>query len=135
MKKIYICIPRNVMEQSEFIERYEEIKKSLNPEIEVLPGFFSSVEHEKELVAEVLWPDEVQNRLSCILLGKRIELIAEADIVVMGDGWEDDFECVIERQVAEHFGKDVSNFKFSSDEILNEINKKLILDGCEPIFL
>jgi len=43
--------------------------------------------------------------IGCWYLGKSIEMLAEADLVFFGKGWEEARGCRIEREVSEKYGK------------------------------
>ena len=96
MKKIFISQPMNG-KTDEFIraERNKAIKAAadyLKDDVEVIDSFFEGAPHD----AKPLW-----------FLGKSLELMANADVVVFAKDWENYRGCKIEHTCAVEYGIDV----------------------------
>lgn len=93
MKKIFISQPmREKTDEFILTERKKAIetaKKYLGEDVEVIDSFFQNVPHD----AKPLW-----------FLGKSLELMAGADVVVFVSGWKNARGCKIEHTCAEEYG-------------------------------
>lgn len=92
MTKIFISQPmQNKTNQEIEQERKEIIEKAENyfGEIEVIDSFFKDAPHD----AKPLW-----------FLGKSLELLSNADVIVLGKYWENARGCRIEHECAIQYG-------------------------------
>ena len=64
-------------------------KKECGDDIEIIDSFFKDAPHD----AKPLW-----------FLGKSLELLSTADIIIMGKGWVDARGCRIEQLCANEYG-------------------------------
>ena len=95
MTKIFISQPmQNKTNQEIEQERKEIIEKAENyfGEIEVIDSFFKDAPHD----AKPLW-----------FLGKSLELLSNADVIVLGKFWENARGCRIEHDTAVAYGLDI----------------------------
>ena len=93
MKKLFISQPMKdktneeiLKERQRAIESAEEI---MGEKLEVIDSFFENAPHD----AKPLW-----------FLGKSLELLSTADIIIMGKGWVDARGCRIEQLCANEYG-------------------------------
>lgn len=95
MKKLFISQPMNGKTDSEIAEvRARAVKDAenyLGEQVEVIDSFFQGAPANEK----PLW-----------FLGKSIELLSDADIVVFAKGWENARGCRIEKACAEAYGID-----------------------------
>ena len=73
-------------------ELTEEAKKLFGIDCEIIDSFFEGAPAHKK----PLW-----------FLGKSIEKLADAEVVIMGKGWEKGRGCVIENECAKFYGIDI----------------------------
>ena len=96
MKKIFISQPmKDKADEVIVAEREKAIevaKNYLGDEIEVIDSFFQNAPHD----AKPLW-----------FLGKSLELMAGADVVIFASGWQNARGCKIEHLCAEEYGIDI----------------------------
>lgn len=96
MKKIFISCPMRDKSDNEIInarkEILEKVKEYLNEDVEMIDSFFQSAPHE----AKPLW-----------FLGKSLELLSTADVVVFGPDWDQYRGCKLENACAEAYGYDI----------------------------
>ena len=100
MKKIFISQPMKD-KTDEFIlaereKAIESAKNYFNEEVEVIDSFFQNAPHD----AKPLW-----------FLGKSLELMAGADVVIFASGWKNARGCKIEHTCAEEYGIKIIEFK------------------------
>ena len=92
MTKVFISQPMKDKTNEEIEkERKEIIEKVENYfcKVEIIDSFFKGAPHD----AKPLW-----------FLGKSLELLSNADVIVFGRGWEDARGCVIEHECAVRYG-------------------------------
>lgn len=92
MTKIFISQPmKNKTNQEIEQERKEIIEKARKyfGEIEIIDSFFKDAPHD----AKPLW-----------FLGKSLELLSNADVIVLGKDWENAKGCRIEHECAIQYG-------------------------------
>lgn len=100
MKKVFISQPMaNLTEPQIRDARYKAFK-----EIKKLYG-----DEEIEVIDSIL-TDETEGKAPIWFLGKSIELMADADICVFLEGWEDARGCRVEHLVAEEYGLEFIQF-------------------------
>lgn len=96
MKKIFISQPMKDKTDKEILEECEKAiaaaKTYLGEEVEVIDSFFQNAPHD----AKPLW-----------FLGKSLELMAGADVVIFASGWQNARGCKIEHLCAEEYGIDI----------------------------
>lgn len=101
MKKLFISQPMRGLTDEEILRAREEIKvkaeRIIGEEVEVLQSFFEDY--------------KPVGNMPVAYLGKSISLLAEADIVYFGEGWEEARGCKIEYQVAKEYGIDIIKVK------------------------
>ena len=92
MTKVFISQPMkgktNQEIEQERKEIIEKVEKCLG-EIEVIDSFFKDAPHD----AKPLW-----------FLGKSLELLSTADVIVLGKDWENARGCKIEHECAIQYG-------------------------------
>ncbi len=95
MKKVFISQPMKDKTDEEIKAERKQLvdhaKVMVGEEIQVIYSFFESAPHD----ARPLW-----------FLGKSLELMSQADVVVFGDGWENARGCKIEHECAVQYGID-----------------------------
>lgn len=95
MKKLFISQPMKGKSENEIMkERESAIKRAesvIGEEVEVIDSYFT--EDEPQGVNSGLW-----------WLGKSLLLLATADIVYFGQGWDEARGCKIEHACAEEYG-------------------------------
>lgn len=96
MKKIFISQPmKDKADEVVVAEREKAIetaKDYFNEDVEVIDSFFQNAPHD----AKPLW-----------FLGKSLELMAGADVVIFASGWQNARGCKIEHLCAEEYGIDI----------------------------
>ena len=96
MKKVFISQPMKNKTDEEILNVRQAITKLVqsypNEEVEVIDSFFQNAPHD----AKPLW-----------FLGKSLELMSSADLVVFAKGWENYRGCKIEHTCAIEYGIDV----------------------------
>jgi len=93
--KIFISIPMNGLEFEDIKTEISNIKKALpfpEDEIEIIDTWIDT-DAPKDAGNAGLW-----------YLAKSIELLAQADLVVMARGWQDARGCRIEYECAKSYG-------------------------------
>ena len=92
MTKIFISQPMKDKTNQEIEQERKEIIEKAEKhfgEIEVIDSFFKDASHD----AKPLW-----------FLGKSLELLSNADVIVLGKGWEQARGCRIEHECAIQYG-------------------------------
>ena len=92
MVKIFISQPMKDKTNQEIEQERKEIIEKAEKyfgEIEVIDSFFKDAPHD----AKPLW-----------FLGKSLELLSNANIIVLGKGWENSRGCRIEHECAVQYG-------------------------------
>ena len=90
-RKIFISQPMNGMSDAEIIKRRDEINTKVNAYFKEECIFIDSFHKPIELV----------NKGRVAMLGHSIQLMADADVVVFGVGYEDTNGCKIEYNVCQ----------------------------------
>ena len=92
MVKIFISQPMKDKTNQEIEQERKKIIEKVRKyfgEIEVIDSFFKDAPHD----ARPLW-----------FLGKSLELLSNANIIVLGKGWENSRGCRIEHECAVQYG-------------------------------
>ena len=92
MTKVFISQPMKDKTNQEIEQERKEIIEKTEKhfgEIEVIDSFFKDAPHD----AKPLW-----------FLGKSLELLSTADVIVLGKGWENARGCKIEHECAVQYG-------------------------------
>ena len=92
MVKIFISQPMKDKTNQEIEQERKEIIEKLRKyfwEFEVIDSFFKDAPHD----AKPLW-----------FLGKSLELLSNANVIVLGKGWENSRGCRIEHECAVQYG-------------------------------
>ena len=92
MVKIFISQPMKDKTNQEIEQERKEIIEKIRKhfwEIEVIDSFIKDAPHD----AKPLW-----------FLGKSLELLSNANVIVLGKGWENSRGCVIEHECAVQYG-------------------------------
>ena len=92
MTKIFISKPMKDKTNQEIEQERKEIIEKARKyfgEIEVIDSFFKDAPHD----AKPLW-----------FLGKSLELLSNADVIVLGKGWKNSRGCRIEHECAVQYG-------------------------------
>ena len=93
MKKLFISQPMNGISDEEILKEREKAiqlaKTELGEDVDIIDSFFQSAPHD----AKPLW-----------FLGKSLELLSNADVIVLGKGWERARGCRIEHECAIQYG-------------------------------
>lgn len=97
MKKLFISTPMRGKTDEEILAVREKAiasaERNLGEKVEVINSFFQGMSHEKNT--------------PLYLLGKAIELMADADVVYFSKDWENARGCMIENACAYEYGLDV----------------------------
>lgn len=93
MKRIFISQPMKGLTDEEILKAREqaiyEVKKTINEDVEIIDSFFQSA----PVDAKPLW-----------FLGKSLELLSTADIVIFIGDWDKFRGCKIEHTCAVEYG-------------------------------
>lgn len=92
MIKIFISQPMKDKTNQEIEEERKKIIKKIRKyfgEVEVIDSFFKDAPHD----AKPLW-----------FLGKSLELLSNANVIVLGKGWKNSRGCRIEHECAVQYG-------------------------------
>ena len=92
MTKVFISQPMKDKTNQEIEQERKEIIEKAEKyfgEIEVIDSFFKDAPHD----AKPLW-----------FLGKSLELLSNANVIVLGKGWEHSRGCRIEHECAVQYG-------------------------------
>ena len=92
MTKVFISQPMKDRTNQEIEQERKEIIEKAEKyfgEIEVIDSFFKDAPHD----AKPLW-----------FLGKSLELLSNADVIVLGKGWKNSRGCRIEHECAIQYG-------------------------------
>lgn len=93
--KVFISQPMNGKTDEEILEAREHIidlvRNKYGEDAEIIGSFFDDYE-----------PDE--GNIPLKYLAKSIEMLADADVAVFGDGWSSARGCLIEYQCAAKYG-------------------------------
>ena len=92
MTKVFISQPMKDKTNQEIEQERKEIIEKAEKyfgEIEVIDSFFKDAPHD----AKPLW-----------FLGKSLELLSNADVIVLGKGWKNSRGCRIEHECAVQYG-------------------------------
>lgn len=96
MKKVFISQPMNGLTDEEILEKRSEIKKDIetkiNEEIEFIDSFLQD------------YPGEINKHILVWYLGKSIQLLSQADMIYLGEGWDKARGCKIEYEIAKAYG-------------------------------
>lgn len=104
--KVFISIPMNGLFE-------EDIKREFRAISEALPFPKNEVEIIDTWINEEP-PTDFHGDTGLWYLAKSIELLAQADIVVMASGWENARGCIIEHECAKEYGIPIlDNLKYS----------------------
>jgi hypothetical protein len=90
MKKVFISQPMKGRAQEDILKEREELIAKVGPDVEVLDSHFKDFDG---------------NALA--FLGKAIGVLAQADIVAFGKGWEEARGCKIEHACAKEYGLEI----------------------------
>lgn len=94
MKKLFISQPMRGFTDEEILKARQkaiaEAEKAIGEKVEVLESFFEGF--------------NPTGNIPVAYLGKSISLLAEADIVYFGKGWNEARGCKIEHEVAKQYG-------------------------------
>lgn len=94
MKKLFISQPMRGFSDEQILNRRAEIIKEvrgkINEDVEILESFFEGF--------------EPTGNIPIAYLGRSISLLAEADIVYFGKGWDEARGCKIEHEIAAQYG-------------------------------
>ena len=96
MIKLFISQPMRGKTDDEIQQErdriFRQVSEDMDDQVELIDSFFRGYEDEHPLV----------------LLGRSIELMAQADLVYFAVGWEEARGCVIEHKCAKAYGKEVA---------------------------
>lgn len=96
MKKLFISQPMRGLTDEEILKAREDIRlkaeKIIGEPVQLLESFFEGF--------------KPIGNIPVSYLGKSISLLAEADVVYFGEGWQDARGCKIEHEVAVQYGID-----------------------------
>jgi hypothetical protein len=94
MKKLFISQPMRGFTDEQILqtraEIIKEVRDKLGEDVEILESFFEGF--------------EPIGNIPVAYLGKSISLLAEADIVYFGKGWNEARGCKIEHEIAVQYG-------------------------------
>lgn len=96
MKKVFISQPMRGWEDEEILAFRNIIKmnleKSLDDDIEIIDSFLQD------------YPGEINKHIPVWYLGKSIQLLSQADMIYLGEGWDKARGCKIEYEIAKAYG-------------------------------
>ena len=100
MKYVFISQPMNGLNDNQIkINRNELVeyaKREYGVDVQIIDSFFEGAPHHKKPI----W-----------FLGKSIEKLADAEVIIMGEGWESARGCKIEHDVAKAYGIEVDYYR------------------------
>lgn len=102
--KVFISQPMGGLSKEEILETKEKIVFNLNKTFSNVEIIDSFIEHENTNCSSNF-------NLSLCLLGESLELMAEAELVVMATGWQNSRGCRIENTCAREYGIPVLFYK------------------------
>ncbi len=123
--KVFISQPMSGLTDSQILEEREHIKevfiekyKDEYDNIEFISSFFTQ---EDPIFEEVNQLDGIEDESSksLWLLGRAIQILATADIIVFSHNWQDTRGCKIEFMAAKMYDKDMlfmENIEFDGDK-------------------
>lgn len=123
--KVFISQPMSGLTDSQILEEREHIKevfiekyKDEYDNIEFISSFFTQ---EDPIFEEVNQLDGIEDESSksLWLLGRALQILATADIIVFGHNWQDTRGCKIEFMAAKMYDKDMlfmENIEFDGDK-------------------
>lgn len=75
-------------------------------------------------VFDIGTPKELEMLAEPLIMGQCVEMVIEADMIVLDDGWESSRGCTIERYVAMQYGKQIRTINwFKLQEILSKVTE------------
>ena len=119
MRSVYICVPREGKSKEEIAVICEKAKKILNPNLTVINNI-SLDECREAMIRSTATDEELERYMPIMGLAKDLEKIAIATDVLLAEGWEDDFGCMIEKQIAEYYDKGIIKYEPTFNDILDK---------------
>lgn len=97
MKKVFISQPMRGRKDEEILKEREKIKKNikdiLEEDVEIIDSFLQE------------YPENVHDiHIPVWYLGKSIQLLSQADMIYLGEGWDKARGCKIEYEIAKAYG-------------------------------
>ena len=93
MAKVFVSLPMNGRKHDEIVEEQKALVKEVSAKIGI----------DLEMIDSCI-SENVENLKPLECLGKSLEILAKADCVIFGKGWENARGCRIERLCAEQYG-------------------------------
>lgn len=120
--KIYIATPVNGRREKTLREKLNEAFRSVRLMGSYLLNFYNDAEFVS--VFSIAPPSNLINCDESYIMGRCIEMVIEADMIVIDDGWERSRGCTIERYVAMQYGKQIRTINwFKLQEILSKVTE------------
>ena len=103
MKKIFISQQMRGLTDEEILKKRNEIKKDIetkiNEKVEFIDSFIQDYPSNIHDIHVPVW-----------FLGKSIQLLSQADMIYLGEGWDKARGCKIEYEVAKAYGINIINY-------------------------
>lgn len=121
MKKLFVSLPMRGLSEREIKQRMKYLKalveNDLNEEVILIDTFIKDEPDSKEI-----------NNIGLYFLGKSIEEMAYADIVIFADGWKEARGCKVEYSAAIEYGLKILYENYLSIDILKNSTIEVTLE-------
>lgn len=118
--RVFISQPMRGKTEEEILQQREEIKEAFDGEGATFIDSVISDDTPKD-INDALWK-----------LGRSLQLLAGADLMVLAPGWKDARGCRIEYRAAEDYGIQIATYKESlPDEDEDELMDESLLDRID----
>ena len=121
--KIYIATPVNGRKEATLEEKMQAARKRVGEMQQLLMKHYQDADYLCSFNIVGLVLDEPLTEAE--IMGRCVQMVMEADMIVLDDGWESSRGCTIERYVAMQYGKKIQTINwFMLQEVLTDITDK-----------
>lgn len=120
--KIYIATPVNGRKEKTLSEKLNEAFRR----VRLMGSYLLNFHNDAEFVSvfNIAPPSTLKECSEEYIMGRCIEMVIEADMIVLDDGWESSRGCTIERYVAMQYGKQIRTINwFKFQEVLSKVTE------------